>query len=314
MLTQLERNRKIDLRRRLFEPRTSEDERIPSLRHATPEEAVEFLCLSGRDHRRYFHYTSLESLLKMLGGGSFQLSRIDQLNDLKEFSGNTRNPATYIASFGTSALENVAMWWMYGWNGKEGNSSRIPVRLEFDGKALQRLIDSLAPAKPLRSRQTHSRGERTPKFVNVKDIEWIALHDMLYQRTTSRNSDNGKTLRHGAVSWNGIIANDYRCEAFRDAKKAMPGFVKDVGWSYENETRLSIRLRSEAKHPDFILIPFTDVLRTAQIIVGPGRNAERNLERATKKLREASTAAGLENLSDWAGRIHRSIYHIQFTK
>ena len=312
MLTKEERRRKIELRHRLFEPRTIAEREQNIHNFATAEEVGVFLALAGKDHRKYFHYTHLDALLSMLKSGRFNLTRADRLNDLKEFGRLALRSTSYVASFGSSALENVAMWWMYGLNGKEDDEARIPIRLEFSGKALQQLTAKLACSvaqdKCGVGPVLRSDGSR------VSSVRSVSLHDMLYQRAVAGGT--GKVGKHwnGAVSWNGLVANDTRCRAFENACEALPGLVKDAGWSYENETRLTIRLPPEdASVSESISIPFATVLRTVRIVVGPGRGSEKQYSDAIGRIANAMKTKELEGVSDWAARIQPSQYKIKFT-
>lgn len=312
MLTKPERNQKKDIFRHLFEPRTNDEKKQNRL--ATSDEVKAFLDLSGRDHRKYFHYTDLKAFLGMLESGQLWLTRADMLNDLKEIGTQSARKMTYIVSFGPSALENVAMWWMYGLKGKESDQiDQIPVRLEFGGKSIQSLVTRLDPNDPNMDAD-RVQPLSVPNGEVINSIQSASLYDMLYQRTKSRNSEKSRKRLHGAVSWNGLIANETRCSAFRNAREELPGFVKDVGWAYENETRLTIRLSSRGALPEKIAIPFVEALKTVRVIVGPGRNAESNFKATLKRVSSAPKIEELASVSDWTERIQPSFYQINFTR
>ena len=313
MLAQLERTRKRDIFCRLFEPHSKEDKKLNHRRKGTASEVREFLALSGRDHRKYFQYTDLNALCGMLKSGQLWLTRADKLNDLKEFGAKEERQFCYIASFGTSALENVAMWWMYGLNGIEKDPKRIPVRLEFDGKAILSSWKAVLPGRPDCIAPVPVGGGHS-----LPQVTEVLLHDMLYQRNHShRKKPDGKRW-HGAVSWNGHVADEVRCKkAFENAVESLPGFVKDVGWAYENETRITIRLAEAG--PDKIAIPFVDALKSVRVLVGPGgdRNsnaAKRRMDSATQRILEMPKHPDLSPMSDWSKRIEASHYLVQFAK
>lgn len=313
MLTQLERTRKRDIFRRLFEPHSKEDKKLNHRRKGTASEVREFLALSGRDHRKYFQYTDLNALCGMLKSGQLWLTRADKLNDLKEFGAKEERKFCYIASFGTSALENVAMWWMYGLNGIEKDPKRIPVRLEFDGKAFLSCWNAVLPNRPdCIVPVPVGAGHPLPQ------VKEVLLHDMLYRRNHShRKKPNGKRW-HGAVSWNGHVADEVRCKkAFENAVESLPGFVKDVGWAYENETRITIRLAEAG--PDKIAIPFVDALKSVRVLVGPGGDRDKfdikqRRMHAIKLLRSAKKCVELESIPTWSNRVGISSYSVQFSK
>lgn len=233
--------------------------------------------MAARSHKAFYHYTSLDALVKMLWGNSLRLTNVKGLNDLREGGGKGRKALerTYVASFGWTARESVAMWWMYGLAGNVVAADRVPVRLAFDGDAVRAAVDAVG------SRE----GERGWK---------VDFFDVLYQFSER----NPKGL--GSVSWNGEIANETRCKEgwFRDAAKAFPGFVKDGGWDYEGETRISIELPEDAGK--YIFIPFGEALKTVKVLVGPGQEAPEYL-RMTK-----------ERLAKWKIGIETSVCKVQF--
>lgn len=261
-MTNKEKARKKVLFEKLFVEHTYEAGEIE--RKVTPAEVREFLRLAAKSHRTFYHYTSLEALVKMLegeSGPSLRLSRLGGLNDLREKAGKASKllARTYVASFTWTARESVAMWWMYGLQGNVIPSERVPVRLALDGDAVRAAVAAVGV-------QEGQRGWKAEMF------------DVLYQFSER----NPKGL--GSVTWNREVANEKRCPGrwFRDAAKAFPGFVKDGGWDYEGETRLSVELpKAAGKH---ICIPFGEALKTVKVIVGPGEAAPKYLEMAKEQL------------------------------
>ena len=314
MLSQSERDRKRDILYRLFEPRTAEERNQRTNREATADEVRKFLELSGRNHRKYFHYTCLDALCGMLRSGQMWLTRADRLNDLKEYGCSKDRASCYVASFGTSALENVAMWWMYGLGGNIDNTARIPVRLEFDGRAFQHCVSRLAPVVSNHGSAKASLVSVDTNGNTVPNVQNVILHDMLYQRSNSRISEKTGKRRHGAVSWNGMVADDIRCRAFECAADSLPGFVKGFGWSFENETRITVRLSRKGHHPDRIAMPFEEALQSVRIVIGPTADAERIRENVLKTILNAPKIPALLSVIDWRDRIKSSSYQVHFSK
>lgn len=258
-LTKKQQARKKELHEKLFAKRARGEAEKP----IDASEVQDFLRLAARSHKAFYHYTSLKALKEMLDekGPSLRLTRLEGLNDLREGGGKEAKALgrTYVAAFTWTARESVAMWWMYGLKGNVDPAECVPVRLAFDGEAVRAAVDAVG-------------GEKGQKG-------WKAeMFDVLYQFSAR----NPKGL--GSVIWNREVANETRCrdKVFRNAAKALPGFVKDGGWDYEVETRLSIELPKAAG--EHIFIPFGRALKTVKVIVGPGQNAPLYLEMAKERL------------------------------
>ena len=80
-----------------------------------------------------YHFTSLDSLLKIIENKSFRLSRLDKLNDKKESELNNISSLedTYVMSFSHSDIEYVPMWVMYG------KKNDIKIRIRFNRADLE---------------------------------------------------------------------------------------------------------------------------------------------------------------------------------
>lgn len=235
-------------------------------RKVKPAEVRDFLRLAAKSHRAFYHYSDLDALTGMLegkNGPSLRLTRLEGLNDLREGGGKEQKALerTYVAAFTWTARESVAMWWMYGLKGNVDPAVCVPVRLAFDGDAVRSAVAAVG-------RKEGQRGWKAEMF------------DVLYQFSER----NPKGL--GSVTWNREVANEKRCPGrwFRDAAKAFPGFVKDGGWDYEGETRISIELpEAQGKH---ISIPFGGALKTVKVLVGPGQARPVYLEMAKERLKK----------------------------
>lgn len=258
-MTREEQARKKELYEKLFMKPSHKDWKGKG--PAMASEVPVFLRLAAKSHKAFYHYTSLDALEKMLEKTSLRLTNMAGLNDLREGGGSGQEALerTYVASFGWSIRESVAMWWMYGLKGNVKAAERVPIRLAFNGDAVRAAVEAVGGGKG----QTGWKAD---------------FFDILYQ-FSARNPTG-----LGSVSWNKEIANENRCEgnAFRDAAKAFPGFVKDGGWDYEGETRISIELpKAKGEH---ISIPFGEALKTVKVLVGPGQEALLYLEIAKERL------------------------------
>ena len=111
----------------------------------SPEELCEFLRCKGSRHKAYFQYTDMSALAGMLSSNTIWLTRADELNDLAECNGMSKEEKgkTYIASFTFGSMESVAMWFLYP------RDHKAAVRVKFSQKmmnALQKMLKSTCRA------------------------------------------------------------------------------------------------------------------------------------------------------------------------
>lgn len=253
--------RKKELEDTLFKERPKKGKSDDYRLRVSKPEVREFLRLAAQSHRHLFQYTDLNALKGMLKTRRLWLTRATDLNDMKEFEGEEDPRNAFVASFTMTNRENVAMWWMYGLQGQE-RPRKVPVRLQFDAAGIRKVI------KGAKKRAWTTNGKRK---LEVKKVEFF---DVLYQ--LSRKGDNGASgaSSSAAVTWNGEFANAGRClSVFRNATKALPGFVKEGGWEYERETRLVVYLRKPLKCKK-IAIDFGPALDEMRVCTGPGNFAK----------------------------------------
>ena len=285
-MTKEEKARKKELEDNLFKKRPTKEATEHLRWRVSMPEVREFLRLAARSHRCFFQYTDLNALKGMLKKRRLWLTRATELNDMKEFDGEEDPRNAFVASFTMTHRENVAMWWMYALRGEE-RPLRVPVRLEFNATGIRKVVDGA------KKWAWTTNGRRK---LEVKKVEFF---DVLYQ--LSRRGENGASggASSAAVTWNGEFANAGRCpSAFRNATKALSGFVKEGGWEYERETRLVVYLKKPLKCKR-IAIDFGPALDTLRVCTGPGRFAKAYPGKARRALAKMGCLATVEG-SDYS--------------
>lgn len=255
-----------------------------------------------------FHHTNVTSFANMVKGGSIRLSRIDTMNDGTEVFKDAKR--TYAFCLSATPTENAGMWIAYGLPRREA------IRVRFPGKALHDICKA-------------NKGR-----VHIKPIKDSQPQDKTVSGTIS--------LQYvGYVSHSGIRVHVRKTIYRFPEKMAMPraavmnrygSFIKLLGWEYEHEIRLVIRLDEEINAEKIQLdMPdvFTKILKykpkkrgdstgMPSVIVGPwgdpttfekkfrdvleGQNYERR-DDVSYFLEQAGDEDGLIRESEFKGKI-----------
>lgn len=202
----------------------------------------------------YSHYTTLDRLVDKIHTKRWWLTRSTntRLNDRQEaekFGNRTLLARTYQTSFSRGGAENVAMWALYT------SLDPFAVRISIPGQVMKAWVKSIQ----LRSRQDLGRlktldvhGKNHPVYVDFKDVIYAAVGD------ARRDRDEYDKKRADTLSWNGVrskkIAN-LQCGILADK---CTGWIKDLEWQSEHETRLCVRLERDKNSDDGISIRIPD--------------------------------------------------------
>lgn len=214
---------------------------------------INFLEQKGKNHKCYYHYTTWESLKKIMENKSFLLTRGNSLkiNDQHEASKKGVKEVwdrTYIGSFAFGSSENMAMWGLYGlpWE----DAIRIAIPSLSMGKWFQSIISAVV-----------WDGDSKGKIIQNPET---VLTDIMY--ITGNKFDSTLRLTHADKSK--TISNSGPLRAF-DETPAITGYVKNYAWHYENEVRLIIRL-AEYINSEKLSIKIPDnILDTTSVTTGP---------------------------------------------
>ena len=204
------------------------------------------------------------------------------------------------------------MWWMYGLAGEESENGRIPVQIAFPVRAIRYVLDAMREDVHEVLEEVDKNG-KTVKNQKLERpplaAEKLELFEILYYSNIS-----GKDAE-GSILWNGNRASCRRCAGGFSAQWGpLDGYVKDVGWSYEGETRLALELSPSEKSKDIrqVSIPFKLPFEELLIRVGPGRYAEQWHNKVVEELSRKVDALKLPiNIKE---QVQQSQYQIRFLK
>ena len=220
------------------------------------DDLLSYLSHQAVNNKRLYHYTTFEALLSIIKGRTFQLSRLDLLNDKAEQKLGFHDEIiqNYVISF-TKEKEYVSMWAMYG------KASGIKIRLDFDTKLFvinlnSFFYDSDKKNKLIISRVRNLLGPGyTYEPVKFSDVAYLDKKIM--------------ELKHNTKPFSKNLSVDNKLI------EKLTGFIKYDAWEFEKETRLVVQLRDDQntidrKLPEHIYCEITDdLIRSFQVTFNP---------------------------------------------
>ena len=273
---------KKDKRQKAFESFAAEDDLDNALRIAWANPAFGGV---------YSHYTTLDRLVDKILTKRWWLTRSTntRLNDRQEaekFGNRALLARTYQTSFSRGGAENVAMWALYT------SLDPFAVRISIPGqvmKAWLKSIQLLARQTADRLKTLGVRGNNHPVYVDFKDVIYAAVGN------PRRDRDAYDKKRADTLSWNGIrskkIAN-LQCRILVDK---CTGWIKDLEWQSEQETRLCVRLERDKNSDDGISIRIPDfVIASMRFTFSPWLR-EGDEDKIERIIKTALYAAKLKN-------------------
>lgn len=233
-----------------------------------------------------FHHTRTEAFANMVKGRSVWMSRIDQMNDGTEVFKDAGR--TYAFCLSAKPTENVGMWVAYG------QPRRDAIRVRFSGKAIFDFINASNGKVAVNPVDTDNKVQ--PKTVLGK----AALQYIGY---VSRDG-------HRVHVRDGIYHVVSEQEMSReDLMNKCGSYIKRLGWAYEHEIRLVVRLDKKMDAPR-VQLEMSDVFEKLltykprkkgdsngmpSVIVGPWGDCERFKKEFRRKVKE-SDCAGREDV------------------
>ena len=221
----------------------------------TPQGAFRAIWCNAPDYKSYQHYTSLDTVLKVIMSRQFILSRGDSinLNDLREgkkFGGvPERMKRSYIACFGHGAGESVAMWGLYG------KSNPLAMRITIPGAIM---------AEWIRNIQFAADSKQIAAKADFRDVVYAAFTD-------KTKADEWDIRRTNVLRWEDSV---FRCKSANGFRRELQdgeygGWLKDYEWHYERETRLYALLpKAIGNKPLFAVVP-KDVIASMRFTFSP---------------------------------------------
>lgn len=219
----------------------------------TVQELIDYLELKGKNHKKYYHYTTWDSLEKIYENKSFLLTRGNSLNINDQHEAIMKGSyqewnKTYIASFAFGSSENMAMWGLYGLPWEDA------VRIAIPQKAMLSWLDSIKTA------EVWNPQRKNGAIDNIR----ACLNDIVY--VNGKKDDEYYQLTHAGSNWN--VYNEKAFHRF-DESSLMTGYIKNYAWHYENEVRLKITTPFDV-HCEKIKIDIPlETLNSFEITTGP---------------------------------------------
>lgn len=217
------------------------------------EEMIRFLIAKGGNHLNYYHYTTWDSVEKIVNNDTFLLTRgnATSINDQHEaiMKGSWQEwNKTYIGSFSYGESEIMAMWGLYGIPWEDA------IRICIPRKQMIWWLSSINSVGIWQGNKVIAHTELFEK----------ALTDVVYVSGQSENK-NMRLTRAGESISTASIPGLHGI----DQDPRMTGFIKNYSWQYENEVRLRIHLhQSDGSEKICIKIP-DEVVRSMSFTTGP---------------------------------------------
>ena len=214
---------------------------------------IAFLKEKGKNHDYYYHYTTWDSLTKIIQNKTFLLTRGNSLSINDQHEAHMKGSweewnKIYIGSFAFGSSENMAMWGLYGlpW--------RDAVRISISKENMNRWINSI---------------NRIKLFENGETIDYqggfeASLNDIIY--VGGKRGSNDLQLTHYR---NKITVGDTYPLYGIDTSPKMTGFIKNNAWQYENEVRLRIRLSNDTGYDKISVAVIDDIINSMIVTTGP---------------------------------------------
>lgn len=233
----------------------------------TPEQLADYLkdtTARIENHATLYHYTTVESLIKICQNKTWLLSNAIKMNDLVELNYGDRNQWAHLhySCFSSEEKENVGMWSMYSQPWEKG------VKLSFPAKAVYEWIKKttqLLQFNPITMQKMNSIFTLEPSQLRLTAVAY-SNYDSLQKGESeiTRWSNQENNLLHQVVH-----------------QYSLTGYVKDQAWSYEKEFRIVAQLK-EAHYPFRLALEIPDWL-LAQLVVTTSPLFEGNLQDIMKK-------------------------------
>ena len=227
------------------------------------------------ESRRLYHYTTYDSLLAILSGKSFRLSKTSLLNDKKEREFSGFNDC-FVMSL-TAEKEYISMWSMYG------RASGIKTRIDFSQDLFSKcFVEKNIYADPdLKTRYL----PLTPSLFGEKS-EYCALKDVVYLDKTRTE------YRHRENAFQSISASEKGIEQ-------LGGFIKHDAWEFEREIRARVLDVGKADINHVYIALTNELLKDIRVTFNPWISSNMKNEISTALLKRGIRCIN----SDYDGQV-----------
>ena len=231
---------------------TAKDKQIQKRQVFSVKELKQYLRQKAKANKRLYHYTTYESIIEIIKNKSFQLTRLDLLNDKAEKSLGFHDDSfeNYIISF-TQGKEYISMWAMYG------KASGIKLRLDFDNTIFKKLPPII---------YKNGKTKNTQKIYDAVDL-WDMDNPTVVLSDIGYIDKRANKIKHNT--------NPFDFSLSKYDLDLLTGLVKYDAWEFEKETRLKIQLSGDRTlrdygYPDHIYYVITDeLIRSFHITFNP---------------------------------------------
>lgn len=198
----------------------------------TLAKAVSELRKAGVQHDFYCHYTTLESVRLMMQSKTLWLRRCsseefdDRIEKMK-FGKKEEQEKFYLACFSHENQELASMWGLYC------PPTYQAVRLRIPGDVMKNW------ERTLKSSVFGIESGRESRKLCL-DVVSTGIADIVYASVKSHEND---VLHDGTLWWNGQKTRPIEGLGDKASWTRATGFVKDIDWKFEAETRLWVKTR-----------------------------------------------------------------------
>ncbi len=234
---------------------------------------VVFLEEQGGKSEFFCHYTTFDVLKKILTKDKsyFFLTRGNskRLNDRHEYQCKGSDEVwerLYIGCFGTDKLERVAMWGLYGVPREDA------VRIEIPGGVMRKWLVQ----KP-NVYAVDYEGNATENKIEDSNIEYLRLARISYIK---EHTDRNLVLTYKCRN----KIHELKTDTLFDREAILTGFLKNITWEYEAETRIRLLLK-ESLSPEQLALELSDEIKsTITVTLGPNFKMNNDRMKVFKQL------------------------------
>lgn len=265
----------------------------------TADQLDEYFLGREYSHSGFFHYTTISAVNSILRGHSFWVGCIADCNDDLDKAQFDSPKEFYSLCFSTGVNENLPLWYLY--SGIDGMGARI----RLTQSTIKSIIDN--GKYVLYEYDNKTKQPATELMVLESGVTMRrAFRDVIYRK---ENPDKDTI----DLKYNTMTNYEVPKAEMAEYARRHPGFLKEIIWYYEKETRLIIQLIGEAKRiiqPDKdykIILTFDETLtKHFNITFAPNIRAEEkeaHIENnpAIRAFRDSSSHV---SLSEYAGTVH----------
>lgn len=207
---------------------------------------------------KIYHYTTLDTLYKILDSKALKFSRNDRLNDMLEHSRSVDAGFNYYVScFTHDGKESIPLWFMY--------AQKMGVRISINSKDIftNRVCFYDGEKKKYFSYEVRGSDGDKPIYENVYEIDGKTITISKPHGTLVTYDDEMLLLSHtqkfGGGSYHFSTTNVYQLSA-----------IKGSAWEYEHETRYFLTTNSNCSSIESVFIELEDsVFNEFQIVFSP---------------------------------------------